>query len=119
TNVDLATAMADTALISRITRGELYTLAKDTLSIGMMMELSPRWQANMNLLHHPGDGDSYLSMTLNHDWRQDASLIMGLRLPDGVRGSEYGGLFGTDPISAKSGYIGAARQVFFYMQYYY
>lgn len=119
TNVDLAAAMADVALKARLTRGELYTLAKDTLSIGMMMELSPRWQANMKLLHHPGDGDSYLSMTLNHDWRQDASLILGMRLPCGVRGSEYGGLYSTDPVSTKSGYIGTSRQLFLYIQYYY
>ena len=107
----------DPALMERITRGELYSLVNNIFSIGMMMEMNPRWNANLSMLYAPGDKGHFANLRFNYDWKQNASMIMGISLPGGARGSEYGGVYYPD--GADSGYVGAATQVYFYMQYYY
>lgn len=114
---DVDFASIDPALLSRMQRGEMYSLAKNVISLGTMMELTPRWQANLGLLHHPDEGDSFMSLSFNHDWKQNASLIMGLRLPNGARGTEFGGLYLSTPDG--DGFASSATQLFVYVQYYY
>lgn len=115
--VDIPTA--DQSLKERLERGEVYSLANNLISLGTMMEINPRWQANLNLLYQPDDKGYLLNMMLNYDWQQDATLIMGLRLPGGPRGSEYGGLYTTVPDTGFAGFNSAGTQLFLYIQYYY
>ena len=112
---DLIALASDTALLDRIQRGELYTLADNVFALGMMMELTPRWQTQFNLLHHPADGGAILHATLHHDWQQNASLLMGMSLPAGPRGSEYGGVYSEDA----GAYFSSGQRLFLYVQYYY
>lgn len=83
---------AHPGLSARLARGELYTLGRDYLGTGFMMELTPRWVMSPALIVNLNDLSGLMHMAFAFDWKQDANIGLGLMLPFGVPGSEYGGI---------------------------
>jgi len=103
------------ALMSRISRGEIFTLGQDYLTGGLTVELTPRWLFNPLLINNMND-DSWLTQwTATFDWKQNLTLLLGTNLPFGDKGTEFGGIPSTTP----GVYSGGGRSVFLQLAYYF
>ncbi|MFV1998236.1 MAG: hypothetical protein ACC641_09525 [Acidiferrobacterales bacterium] len=107
--------VANPALISRISRGELFTLGRDYLAAGLTVELTPRWLFNPLLINNMNDGSWLTQWIATFDWKQDLKLLLGTNLPVGNKGTEYGGIPSTTP----GEYIGGGRSAFLQLAYYF
>ena len=82
---------ADPELTARLARGELYTVGRDYAALGVTVELSPLVNAFATVIQNLNDASRFLQLRGAYDWRQDTQFMAGFNLPDGERGSEYGG----------------------------
>jgi hypothetical protein len=110
-----AYASPDPALSARIDRGELYTLGRDYLALGLQVELSPLVNLHTNLIRNLNDGSLYFQVRGTYDWQQNIQLMAGVNLPQGDRGEEYGGV----SVSATPFYTAAGRTAFARIAYYF
>lgn len=86
------------ALAARLTRGELYTLARDYAALGVQVEFMPLVNGFASLIQNLNDGSRMLQLRAVYDWRQNTQLLAGANLPHGGRGSEYGGVIVPNPL---------------------
>lgn len=105
----------DLELTSRLSRGELYALGRDNLIVGMQVEASPLLNVFFNLLQNLNDASRLLQLRAVYDWRQNLQGMLGINLPGGERGSEYGGL----PLAPGGPYVGAGSSVYARLAYYF
>lgn len=101
----------DPELAARLARGELFTLARDYAALGLQVELAPLVNVYANLVQNLNDASRIWQLRGVYDWRQNTQLMAGVNLPDGERGSEYGGipaLPGTFLAPGRSVYLRAA-----------
>ena len=96
------------ALVSRISRGEVFTLGQDYLAAGMTIEWAPRWRLYPVLINNMSDGSWLTQWVASLDWKEDWTLLTGVNLPFGAKGTEYGGIEGTTP----GEYIGGGKSLF-------
>ncbi|MCB0310382.1 MAG: hypothetical protein KDD42_04060 [Bdellovibrionales bacterium] len=82
----------DEALSSRISRGELYTLSTDYLSVGARLEASPLLNLYLTYISNLRDGSSFVQNRNVYEITQDLSLLVGFSYPLGSNGTEFGGL---------------------------
>jgi len=87
-----ASLAANPGLVSRITRGELFSLGKNYLAAATTIELSPLWLASLSLFNNLDDDSRLLQVFSRHDLQQDLQLLIALNLPRGDDGSEFGGI---------------------------
>jgi len=102
-------------LSARLTRGELFTLARDYVALGLQVELHPLFNLHSNLIANLNDGSKYFQLRGMYDWLQDVQLMAGLNLPLGERGTEYGGV----PVSGISAYVSTGKLIYVRGAYYY
>lgn len=102
------------ALVERVARGEVYTLARDSAALGAQLELTPLVNVFANLLWNLNDASAYFQLRGVYDWQQNLQLMLGVNLPSGERGSEYGGI-----AVPGFGYLGAGRTAYVRMGYYF
>lgn len=103
------------ALVSRISRGEIFTLGQDYVAGGLTIELTPRWLLNPLLINNMNDGSWLAQWIATFDWKQNLTLLLGANLPFGDKGTEYGGIPSTTP----GVYIGGGHSVFLQLAYYF
>jgi hypothetical protein len=82
----------DPALIARIERGELFTLARDYSAMGLRVELTPLMNVYTNLIGNLNDQSRFLQIRGEYNYAQNVQLMVGGNFPSGRYGSEYGGL---------------------------
>lgn len=110
------TALANNpSLVSRVSRGEIFTLAKEYLTAGLSVELTPRWIFNPLLINNLNDSSWLTQWTATFDWQQNLTLQLGANLPLGNKGDEYGGI----PSSTAGVYIGGGRSIYTQLSYYF
>lgn len=80
------------ALLERIARGELYTLARNYLAASATVELTPLLLLTPTLFLNLDDPSALAQVVLEYDLRQDFLLRAALNMPVGPDGSEYGGI---------------------------
>ncbi len=86
-------ALADNPqLAQRLQRGELFTLGSNYLAAALSVELAPLWIMTTNLFRNLDDESLLLQIFSQHDLSQDWQLLMALTLPQGDKGSEFGGI---------------------------
>ncbi len=83
-------AAADAELLQRIARGELYTLGRDTLALGLMLEAHPLVQLHLSLIGNLHDQSLRLPLALHYDWRDSTQLRLAFTRNWGASDSEYG-----------------------------
>lgn len=110
-----AALSANPALVSRISRGEIFTLGRDYVAAGLTIELTPRWLLNPLLIRNTNDGSQLTQWIATFDWKQNLTLLLGANLPFGDKGTEYGGIPSTTP----DVYIGGVRSLFLQLAYYF
>lgn len=84
--------MLSLELQARLQRGEVFTLARDYLVLGVQVEWTPRLNSFSNWIHNLDDDSNLLQVYLTFDWKQNLTLWGGVTLKQGDRGSEYGGI---------------------------
>ncbi|MDX1381545.1 MAG: hypothetical protein R3233_10510 [Xanthomonadales bacterium] len=89
-------ALADLArnpdLLSRLERGELYTLGRDYLGASATIEATPLLLVTPNLFVNLQDPSALAQLVVQWDLAQEALLLCAVNLPLGPGGSEYGGI---------------------------
>jgi hypothetical protein len=85
-------AVLDPALLARLDRGEVFVAGRDEAAVGARVDLTPLTSLEPTLLVNAEDGSGLALLRLRRDLGQDLRLDVGLQLPWGGRGSEYGGL---------------------------
>jgi len=86
-------ALADNPeLVTRIERGELYTLGENYLAAAATIELTPLWMLTTSIFRNLDDNSTLLQVFSQHDLQQDLQLLLALNLPTGSDGSEFGGI---------------------------
>lgn len=106
---------ADPELTARLARGEVYTVGRDYAALGVQVELSPLVNAFASVLQNLNDASRFLQLRGAYDWRQDTQFMAGLNLPDGERGSEYGGL----PTGLPATWLAPGRSVYLRAAYFF
>ncbi len=102
-------------LAARIGRGELYTLGRDYLAAGFRVESTPLVNIYAGLIRNLHDASGYFQPRIVYDWQENLQLMVGLSLPFGARGSEFGGI----PVSTGGPYITPAKTVYVRAGYYF
>jgi len=102
-------------LISRLFRGEIFTLGKNYLAGGLTVELTPRWIFNPLLINNINDGSWFTQWMASFDWKQNLSLLFGANIPLGGKDTEYGGI----PTDTADVYSGGGSSFFLQLAYYF
>ena len=79
-------------LISRLRRGELFTLGRHYLAGGLSIEMTPLIMLAPTLFVNLGDNSGLAQVLGQYDFKQDWRLLLALNLPFGSAGTEFGGL---------------------------
>ncbi|MCP4186793.1 MAG: hypothetical protein GY763_04225 [Gammaproteobacteria bacterium] len=86
----LSNLSTNTELLSRIERGELFTLGKHYLSASATIELTPLWLLTSTLFDNLDDDSKLLQIISQHDLSQNLQLLIAFNLPSGNTDSEFG-----------------------------
>jgi hypothetical protein len=106
--------MLDPELQVRLQRGEVFTLARDYLVLGMQVEWKPRLNSFTNWIHNLNDDSNLLQIYLNFDWQQNLLLQGGVTLTHGDHGSEYGGI-----VAGPNNVVGTGNTAFLRLSFYF
>jgi len=80
-------------LLMRLTRGQLFTLAKDQLAMGLQIQWTPLFTINPSAIYQMSDHSRMLLVTANYSSGNNSTIILGTQLAFGDKGSQYGGQF--------------------------
>lgn len=89
---DVSTFPLHPELTDRISRGELFTLGRDYLAIGGRIEWTPLLNIYLNEILNLHDESSFPQLRATYDVREEFEITMGVNVPTGRRGSEFGGI---------------------------
>ena len=102
------------ALAHRLQRGEVFSRMRDYLALGGNLEWHPLVNQSLTLIGNLGDGSLLLQTSVTHERGDRQRLQLGLVVPLGGRGKEFGGVpAGLDATS------GGARTLFLRWVYYF
>jgi len=108
------------ALTARLFRGEVYTLARDYAALGVQVEFTPLVNGFFYVIQNLNDGSRLWQWRAVYDWRQNTQFMAGVNLPDGKRGSEYGGFAVPNPVPPPAlGFLAPGRAAFIRAVYYF
>ncbi len=82
----------NTALLQRLSRGEVYTLGQTYMALGLDVELHPLVRLRPTVFANLDDHSRLHQLLVQYDVRQNISLMSGVNILSGKRGSEYGGI---------------------------
>ena len=77
--------------LQRLLAGDVYVTGTDFFSAGVRVELHPLLQIVFTEIYALQDYSAFHQVQLQYDFLQDATLTLGLNIPTGDRGSEFGG----------------------------
>ena len=101
-------------LLARIGRGELFNLMRDYLALGT----SFRWHFLLNqsfaVIANLHDASFAAQLALTYDTSDASRLQVGLTMPFGTRGDEFGGVTVGDGLTIGGGEQGFVRFVYFF-----
>jgi hypothetical protein len=83
----------DSRLLDRLSRGDVFNLGRDELSLGLRFEWTPLTTLESTVLVNPRDPSAYLLLHVHHDWRQNLGVDAGVQLGFGAPTTEYGGVY--------------------------
>lgn len=86
-------AGVDTELLERIDRGELFTLAKNYLSLGLQIELHPLLNLSPSWIVNLHDNSALLPLMLSYNWQENLQLTVTGIIAYGDQQSEYDGYY--------------------------
>jgi len=88
---------ANTELLKRLARGELFNLGRHYLGVSVTIETTPLLNLTPNIFVNLTDPSALAQLVLSYDWKQDIQILAALSFPIGPNGSEYGGIDAPQP----------------------
>ena len=82
-----------TAQISRLQRGQLFTLGEDYLALGFQLQWAPLLMISPSLIRQLNDNSQLILLNIDYNLSDSSRLVSGIRFPLGDKGTEYGGLY--------------------------
>ncbi len=79
-------------LLKRISRGELFTLARNYLAVSATVEINPLFRLIPNFFVNLEDPSTLAQLVAQYDWKQNLQILAAVNIPIGPDGSEYGGI---------------------------
>jgi len=79
-------------LVRRLERGEIFTIGRNYLAGGILVEMNPLWTLTPNLFANLDDGSALFQMTTRHSLGDNSELLAALNVPLGPSGTEFGGI---------------------------
>ena len=79
-------------LLKRISRGEVFTLARNYLALSASIEVSPLFLLIPNFFVNLEDPSTLVQLVAQYDWKQNLQILAAVNIPVGPDGSEYGGI---------------------------
>ena len=79
-------------LLSRLIRGESFTVGRHYLAGSVMIELTPLWSVSPTLLMNASDPSGLLQLITNYSLSDNMILLGSLNFPLGSSGTEFGGV---------------------------
>ncbi len=89
--------LAHPELLNRMSRGEIFNIARHYLGASVSLELTPLLNITPNIFVNLIDPSALTQVVLSYNWKQDIQLLGALNIPIGEKGSEYGGIRGLQP----------------------
>lgn len=89
---DPVSLAANPDLLLRLSRGELFTLARHYLAGSVMIEMSPLWTLTPTLLANVDDVSGLLQLVTQYSLGDNMTLLGSLNVPLGGDGTEFGGI---------------------------
>jgi len=99
-------------LTMRLKRGQLFSLGKDQLAMGLQIQWTPLFTINPSVIYQLNDNSQMLLVNANYSSGDNSAIIFGGQLAFGDKGSQYGGRFLT-----AAHQITAAPTNLFYLRY--
>ena len=106
---------ANTELLNRLSRGELFSLGRHYVAASAAIELTPLFVLTPSLFWNLRDDSALLQLNTRHDLAQNLVLLGSIGLPLGPSGSEFGGV----PAPAPGLYFSNDLSVFLQLNWYY
>ena len=91
-NYDPQALAANTELMERLLRGELFTLGRNYLAGSLTIETTPLLNLTPTLFINLDDPSALFQFTGYYDWKTHLNFFAGIAVPFGSAGSEFGGI---------------------------
>ncbi|MGB5492373.1 MAG: hypothetical protein WBM76_16310 [Woeseiaceae bacterium] len=104
----------NTDLISRVTRGELFSIGRHYLAGSVMIEMTPLWGLTPTVLANVADPSGLFQLVSNYSVSDNMTLLASINVPLGPKGSEFGGINAGQPDRYLSGGAGLFAQIAWY-----
>jgi hypothetical protein len=101
-------------LVDRVTRGELFSIARNYLAGSVMIEMTPLWVLTPAVLANAGDPSALFQLVSNYSLSDNMTFLASLNVPLGPRGSEFGGIESNVPNRFLAGGAGLFAQFAWY-----
>jgi hypothetical protein len=102
-------------LLSRVSRGEVFTLGRNYLATGGRIELTALSNLYSNVIFNLHDQSGVVQFRLEQSLLQDLLFTVGINLPYGATGSEFGGL----EVPALDAVLSPADEIYLRLSYFY
>jgi len=101
-------------LVSRLTRGELFSIGRHYLAGSVMIEVTPLWGLTPTVLTNLSDPSALFQLVTNYSLSDNMTFLASVNVPLGPKGSEFGGIEAGSPDRYLSGGGGLFAQVAWY-----
>lgn len=105
----------NSALQTRLQRGDVYTLGRDYFSSGVQIEVTPLFNFYTSWIANLHDSSGVFQIRGIYDWSDNLQLIGWLDIPYGNEGTEFGGI----PVAESNGYLGSGERAYLRLIYYF
>lgn len=89
---DLPSLTQNPDLVQRLARGEIFTIGRNYLAGGVLIEMNPLWTLTPNLFANLDDGSTLFQITTRYSLGDNSELLAALNVPLGPSGTEFGGI---------------------------
>jgi len=79
-------------LLRRLERGEVFTVGRNYLAAGVLIEMNPLWTLTPNLFANMDDGSALFQLTTRYSLGDNSEFLAAINVPLGPSGSEFGGI---------------------------
>ncbi len=101
-------------LISRVARGELFSIGRHYLAGSVIIEVTPLWTLTPTVFANVSDPSGLFQLVTNYSLSDNMTLLASINVPVGPDGSEFGGIDAGQPDRYLSGGAGLFAQIAWY-----
>jgi len=83
---------ANPDLVSRLLRGEMFTVGRHYLAGSILIEMTPLWTLTPTLLANVADPSGLLQLVTSRSLSDNVTFLGSLNVPLGPNGTEFGGI---------------------------